>query len=288
MTFEPRVLHPERSVRDLLGADIRRHRERMGLSLARLAKILNYSKSQLSRIETAELLPSEDLVPRLDLLFETGDHFQRLYAVARREKFPGKYQRAIELEAAARVIEEYTCQNVPGLLQTREVAQRMLRAGYPHLPPSDIDAMVGVRLERQARLSGDSPPRCSFILDEAVLRRPVGGPATMAAQLGEIIRAAAESSHITVQVLPFSTGEHPEMGGSLSLYTLPDRLTIGWSEGSQDGTMVDDPDAVAARRESYDLLRAQALSPQDSEAVIRAVMKEYEHHAAHLRRPPVA
>lgn len=288
MTFEPRVLHPERSVRDLLGADIRRHRERMGLSLARLAKILNYSKSQLSRIETAELLPSEDLVPRLDVFFDTGDHFQRLYAVARREKFPGRYQRAAELDATAMIIEEYACQTVPGLLQNREVARYSLRTGYPHAPQAEIDAMADLRLARQARLWGDTPPRCSFILDEAVLRRPVGGPATMAVQLGDILNAAADSSRITVQVLPFSTGEHGEMGGSLTLYTLPDGPTIAWLEGSRSGTIVDDPKAVAARRESYDLLRAQALSPRDSEAVIRAVMKEYEDHAAHLGRPSVA
>jgi transcriptional regulator with XRE-family HTH domain len=288
MTFQPRDLHPERSVRDLFGADVRRHRERMGLSLTRLAKILNYSKSQLSRIETAEILPSEDLVPRLDLLFETGDHFQRLYPVAKREKFPGKYKRAMEFEAEALVIEEYACQNVPGMLQTREVARSILRAGYPHAAQSEIDAMVDARLARQARLWGKTPPRCSFILDEAVLRRPVGGPEAMVAQLRDIIRVTTESSHVTVQVLPFSTGEHAEMGGSLMLYSLRDRRTIAWMEGSEHGTIVDEPEAVTARRESYDLLRAQALSPRDSEAMIRAVMKEYEHHAAHHRRPPVA
>lgn len=288
MTFQPRDLHPERSARDLFGADVRRHRERMGLSLTRLAKILNYSKSQLSRIETAEILPSEELVPRLDLLFETGDHFQRLYPVARREKFPGRYKRAAEFDAAARVIEEYASQTVPGLLQTREVARCSLRAGYLHATQSEIDAKVDVRLERQARLWGDFPPRCSFILDEAVLRRPVGSPAIMAAQLGAIVSASESSSHITVQVLPFSVGEHTEMGGSLILYTLANSPTVAWLEGNRNGTLLDNPEAVAARRESYDLLRAQALAPRDSEAMIRTVMKEYEQHAAELRCPPVA
>jgi transcriptional regulator with XRE-family HTH domain len=288
MTFQSRGLHPERSARDLFGADVRRHRERMGLSLTRLAKILNYSKSQLSRIETAEILPSEDLVPRLDLLFETGEHFQRLYAVARREKFPGKYKRAMEFEAEALVIEEYACQMVPGMLQTREVARSMLRVGYPHAAQSEIEAMVDVRLARQARLWEETPPRCSYILDEGVLRRPAGSAAEMAAQLTEILRVCAESSHVTVQVLPFSTGLHAELGGSLMLYTMANSPTIAWLEGSQHGTIVDDPEAVAARRESYDLLRAQALPPRKSEAMIRAVMKEYEHRASHPRRRPVA
>ncbi|MFB6819220.1 Scr1 family TA system antitoxin-like transcriptional regulator [Streptomyces sp. NPDC056347] len=288
MAFQPRELHPDRSARDLFGADMRRHRERLELSLVRLAKVLNYSKSQLARIEVAESMPPEDLPPRLDLLFETGDHFQRLYGVARNEPFPGKYQQAIELEATAVVIEEYACQIVPGLLQTAEVARHSLRAGAPHAPRAEIDRMAELRLQRQARLFGDAPPRCSFILDESVLRRPVGSPSVMATQLEAIARTAAGSSWITVQVLPFWTGVHAEMGGSLTLYTLPNGPAIAWTEGSHDGTIIQDRDSVAARRESYDLLRAQALSPRDSEALIKSVVKEHQHHAAHPRHFPVA
>jgi hypothetical protein len=89
----------------------------------------------------------------------------------------------------------------------------------------------------------------------------------MAVQLGANA-AVMESSHVTVYVLPFWTDEHAEMGGSLTLCALPDSPTVAWLEGSQDGTIVDGPNAVADRRESYDLLRAQVLSPPDSAAMI--------------------
>ncbi|MFJ5225410.1 Scr1 family TA system antitoxin-like transcriptional regulator [Streptomyces sp. NPDC088400] len=275
MKFQPHELHPERSVRDLFGADVRRYREASGLSLVRLAAVLKYSKSHLARIETAEFLPYPDLPPKLDLLFETDRHFARLYEVARRESFPGKYRRATELEAQARVYEEYACATVPGLLQTTEFALRSLRTGHPHTPEGEIERMLQGRLERQKKLRSETPARYWFILDEAVLRRRVGDHRMMRTQLASIIEQSTQS-HITVQVLPFASGDHAEMGGTLMLFTIPDTPTMVWLEGSRNGTLIDDPDAVAERRESYDLLRACALSPEDSRGMIRAVMKEYE------------
>ncbi|MBC3843161.1 hypothetical protein GXW82_32060 [Streptacidiphilus sp. 4-A2] len=121
--------------------------------------------------------------------------------MARREPFPGKYLRAIELEAEASVIEEYASATVPGLLQTRDVATFSLHAGHPHTSPIELKQMIDARMKRQESMCGAKPPRWAFILDEAVLRRPVGSPAVMAAQLGSIIRRSSESSYITVQVL---------------------------------------------------------------------------------------
>lgn len=279
MTFQPHDLHPERSARDLFGADVRRHREAAGLSLVRLSAVLKYSKSHLARIETAEFLPYPDLPPKLDLLFETDGHFERLYEVARREPFPGKYRRVIELEEVLTVFEEYSCATVPGLLQTAELAEVSLRTGHPHAPEDAIRRMLEARMNRQARLRSEAPARYWFILDEAVLRRPIGNHRIMRAQLASIIEQSTQP-HITVQVLPFAAGEHPELGGSLMLYTIPDTPLLLWLEGSRNGTLVDDPNAVAERRESYDLLRACALSPRDSRAMIRAVMKEYERDAS--------
>lgn len=279
MKFQPHELHPERSVRDLFGADVRRYREASGLSLVRLAAVLKYSKSHLARIETAEFLPYPDLPPKLDLLFETDRHFVRLYEVARREPFPGKYRRVIELEGVATVFEEYACATVPGLLQTAELAELSLRMGHPHAPEGEIERMLNARMERQERLRSEAPPRYWFILDEAVLRRTIGSHRVMHTQLASIIEQS-EQSHITVQILPFTAGGHAEMGGSLVLYTIPDTPLMAWLEGSHSGTLVDDPDSVAARRESYDLLRACALSPEDSRGMIRAVMKEYERDAS--------
>ncbi|GAU65215.1 hypothetical protein SSP35_01_05530 [Streptomyces sp. NBRC 110611] len=276
MTFQPHALSPDRSARDLFGARLRHHREKAGMSLRRLAEVLDYySKSQLARYEKAESLPYDDLPQKLDACFGTEGLFVSLYELAKKEPFPGKYRRVIEIESQATVIEQYVTGSVPGLLQTPETVQRWLRCGHPHAPDAEIEALVKARIDRQARLSGQKPPRCWFILDEAVLHRQVGGPQVMCRQMLSLIERGT-ASHITLQVLPFKAGEFPDvLGGAFTLYTVPDKPLVAYEEGSRSGTIIEDPDKVAQRRESYDLLRAHALSPPDSEAMIRAAMEDW-------------
>ncbi|MGO4418141.1 Scr1 family TA system antitoxin-like transcriptional regulator [Streptomyces sp. MCAF7] len=276
MLFQPRELQPDRSARDLLGFEIRRHREKAGMSLRRLAEVLNYSKSHLARIEGAECLPEDDQLPsKLDSCFGTEGLFVRLYRLARKEPFPGKYRRVMEIESRAAVIEEYTSAAVPGLLQTSAFATCWLRCGNLDAPDGEIASMVKARLDRQAPLHAPKPPRCWFILDEAVLRRRVGGHEVMRDQMTALIERAAQPN-ITVQILPFAAGEHPDLGGSLTLFTVPDQPLVAYVEGSRFGTIVEDRDEVVERRESYDLFRAMALSPRDSEAMIRAAMEDWK------------
>ncbi|MEU9486955.1 helix-turn-helix transcriptional regulator [Streptomyces decoyicus] len=275
MTFEARELSPDRSVRDLFGAELRRHRELAGMSLRRLADVVNYSKSQLARIEAAESLPYDDLPTKLDVCFGTGELFVRLHALAKREPFPRKYRRVIgEIETRATVIEEYASATIPGLLQTRKLAEESLRFGNPHASDAEVESLVQARLDRQALLDRPKPPRCWFILDEAVLRRPIGEPEVMHQQMATLIGVGTKP-HLTVQVLPFAAGGHAEAGSSLMLYTLPHQSLTAYEEGSHSGTIIENPSDVAIRRENYDLLRAMALSPRDSEAMIRVAMEDW-------------
>ncbi|MFI1736592.1 Scr1 family TA system antitoxin-like transcriptional regulator [Streptomyces sioyaensis] len=274
MVFQPHDLSPDRSARDLFGARIRHHREKAGLSLRRLAEELNYSKSHLARIERAESLPYDDLPARLDACFGTDGLFTSLYELARKEPFPRRFRRVIEIASRATVIRQYASATVPGLLQTPELALRSLRCGHPYAPDAEIEAMAAARIDRQTRLSLPKPPRCWFILDEAVLRRRVGSADVMRHQMMSLIERGT-SPHVTIQVLPYDAGEHAEMGGSLTLYTLPDEPLLAYLEGSRSGTIVEDRDEVMELEESYDLLKAMALSPRDSEAMIRAATEDW-------------
>ncbi|WP_458085366.1 helix-turn-helix domain-containing protein [Streptomyces malaysiensis] len=276
MTFQPRELFPDRSARDLFGAEIRRHREKADMSLRRLSEVLNYSKSHLARIEAAESLPYDDLPAKLDACFGTDGMFARIYALAKNEPFPGKYRRVAEVDSRSIVIEEYTCVTIPGLLQTAELARESLRIGHRHAPDAEIEALVKARLDRQARLDQPHPPECWFIVDEAALRRPAGGPEVMQRQMEALLERGTHP-FVTLQVLPFSAGHHVEAGNSLTLYTLPDGPMLAYKEGSHFGTIIEDKDVVAKLRKNYDLLRAMALSPRDSEAMIRAAMKDWTH-----------
>ncbi|MET9612332.1 helix-turn-helix domain-containing protein [Kitasatospora indigofera] len=245
------------------------------MSLARLAAILNFSKAHLSRIETAESAPPRGLSEKLDAVFGTEGLFIGLYPLARAQEFPDKYRRFMEASAAAALHESYTV-TVPGLLQTPAFAEAILRSGDPFATDDEITDRLTARLSRQGRLHGIAPARYWFILDEVALHRPVGGPPTMRDQLSALL-TLGDLRQVTIQVLPYSAGEHSEMGGSLTLLTLPSRSVVAYEEGSRSGTLIDDPDEVTTRRALYDLLRAQALSPKDSAVMISSALEGFDH-----------
>ncbi|MFD0402075.1 Scr1 family TA system antitoxin-like transcriptional regulator [Kitasatospora sp. NPDC127121] len=275
MAFKPNKLDPGRSARDLFGWEMRNHRELAGsMSLDQLTEILGcFSKGHLARIERAESMPPPDLPAKLDVAFGTNGLFGRIYILAKKEKFAGKYRRPAELEAKASVIEEYAAATIPGLLQTPETVRWSLQAGCPDITAQELSASVDARLDRQKRLLSDTPPHCWFIIDESALRRPIGGAAAMQRQLMAL--ASDRRPHVTVQVLPFSAGAHPEMGGSLFLYTVPGSPSLAWEEGARSGELIEGAEGVAARRRSYDLLRAMARSPRGSRAMIRRISQEF-------------
>ncbi|WP_035845388.1 helix-turn-helix domain-containing protein [Kitasatospora azatica] len=284
MAFEPRELHPGRSARDLYGWEIRRHRKMAGdMSMTRLAEVLKFSKAHLSRIECAESLPPEGLSEKLDAAFGTDGVFLRLYPLAKKEQFPNRYRRYMELSNEAVAFESYT-DTVHGLLQTPAFAAAALRAGDPFASAEEIAQKVAARLQLQERLRGAAPPQYWFILDESGLRRAAGEPHVMRDQLQSLLDASM-MRNVTLQILPFSAGFHSETGGSLTLLTLPNGKVVAYEEGSRSGSLIEESDAVAKRDAYYDLLRAQALSPRDTQAMLSVALKGFEDAAPKAARP---
>ncbi|MBH1933009.1 helix-turn-helix domain-containing protein [Streptomyces sp. AV19] len=273
MPRKPRELTPDRSARHLFGAELRRHRVRAGMSLEELAEIVNYSRSHLSRIEIAEHMPPPDLPARLDAAFGTDRLFERLYGLARNEAHPDKYRRQVELEARARVIAEYAGHFVPGLVQTENYARTLFRISKPHATDAEIEELVSLRLGRQALLRGEPRPHLSLIIDEAVIRRPIGSHQIWRTQLSALTSLVDTPASI-VQVLPFAHGGHALMGGALSLFTLDDGTTVAYEESITTGELLEDPVRVHRHQRAYDLCRAYALSPSDTAAFISTVMEE--------------
>ncbi|MEV4926334.1 helix-turn-helix transcriptional regulator [Streptomyces roseoverticillatus] len=270
MPARPRTLTPDRSARHLFGAKMRAYRGSM--SLERLAEIVNFSKSHLARVETAESMPPPELPAALDAVFDTYGIFVELYQLARKEIHPDKYRRRMELETQARLIRQYTPQIVPGLAQTEDYARALFEAYNPRATQNEIDDLVTVRLSRQAQLREDPEPDISFILDEGVIRRSFGGPKVMRAQLDRLAGLALTST-TTVQILPFSHGGHGLMGGTLTLMTLRDGTQVAYEESISTGTLLEDVTDFVTRNRAYDLLSASAMSPADSVAFIRSVME---------------
>ncbi|MFD8383198.1 helix-turn-helix domain-containing protein [Streptomyces sp. NPDC059679] len=272
MAARKRELTPERSARHLFGAELRRHRELAGMSLEQLADVVNSSRSHLSRIELAEYMIPPELPAQLDAAFGTDGIFVKLYALARHEVHPDKYRRLMELEARARAIAHYAGQLVPGLLQTKDYARALFRVSNPDATAEEIEEKVAARMGRQALLRTTPAPHLSVILDEACVRRPIGGPVVMRAQLARLAELV-DTPNSVIQVLPYERGEHALMGGALDLLTLDDGTAVAYEEGITTGQLIEDKERVVRRMRSYDLLRAYALSPTQTAAFILSVME---------------
>ncbi|GGZ69952.1 helix-turn-helix domain-containing protein [Streptomyces echinoruber] len=273
MTFKPQTLPPYLSARHYFGAEQRRHREAAGLSLVQLAGIVNSSKSTLARVETAELMPPPDLPDRLDAAFGTDRHFHGLYELAKREAHPDQYRRFMDFEAQADVIENFGAQAVPGLLQTKEYAFAQLSL-REDLPGEKVEELVNARMSRKDRLRSARPPLRWAIIDEAVLRRPIGGRECMRKQLAALLEQV-DTPDSKVQVMPFSAGGHYLLGGALTLLTLPNGSTMAYEESIEVGHLYEDRDSVKKWRRRYEVLRANALSPSASAELIRDAMEDH-------------
>jgi len=257
----------------LFGSRVRRLRTAAGLTQAELGEKTHVVASRITQVErTSGAKPTLDLARALDQALGADDLLVDLWPYVYRETFPD-WSRAFMAHAEKAVsIHEYAAHLLPGLLQTEDYARAVLSVGLSLEGEEHLEERLSARLGRQERLTAPDNPDLWVVLDEAVLRRPIGGRAVMRAQLARLLEAAAER-HITVQVLPFDQGEHDVMGGSLTVLALPDGTEVAYTEGAHYGQLVEDPQDVGRFRLTYDRLRAAALPPLMSLDMIRSAME---------------
>ncbi|MCT2592239.1 helix-turn-helix transcriptional regulator [Streptomyces sp. N2-109] len=253
-----------------------RARNKAGLSLRALAEKLGYPHTYLSRVERGEQLPSDALAEALDDFYDADGLFTELLEVARSAEIPTWGRRVLEEEKRAARIQTFNSSVVPGLLQTEPYTSALFVESMPGKDADKVALQVAMRSHRKAVLDSSAPPLYWAIMDEAALRRPVGGPAVMADQVRHILNMIESNSAVRVQVLPFARGVHPLLGGSLSLLTLRDGVTFAYVESFASGTSVDAPADVLELTTLLDVARSEALDSGESVALFTKYLKEYE------------
>ncbi|MCX4652870.1 helix-turn-helix transcriptional regulator [Streptomyces microflavus] len=252
---------------------MRKLREAAGLTQTEVGARTHVVGSRITQIERATgAKPTLELTRALDRELVADDLLIDLWPYVYREAYPDWSQAFIAYSARAAVIRQYSSHAVPGLLQTPEYARALLSMGHSLRDAEHLEERVAARLDRQVRLTGPDRPELWIILDEAVLRRPVGGSAVMRGQLEKLLRMA-EEPNITVQVLPFDQGAHGALAGSLSVLVLPDGAQVAYTEGAHNGQLTEEPDEVERFVLTYDHLRAMALPPLMSLELIRSVLE---------------
>ncbi|MFW3460116.1 helix-turn-helix domain-containing protein [Streptomyces sp. 058-1L] len=257
----------------LFGTRVRKLREAAGLTQTEVGARTHVVGSRITQIERATgAKPTLELTRALDRELVADDLLIDLWPYVYREAYPDWSQAFIAYSARAAVIREYSSHAVPGLLQTPEYARALLSMGHSLRDAEHLEERVAARLDRQVRLTGPDRPELWIILDEAVLRRPVGGSAVMRGQLEKLLRMA-EEPNITVQVLPFDQGAHGALAGSLTVLVLPDGTQVAYTEGAHHGQLTEEPEEVERFVLTYDHLRAMALPPLMSLDLIRSVLE---------------
>ncbi|MFE2377911.1 Scr1 family TA system antitoxin-like transcriptional regulator [Streptomyces sp. NPDC059398] len=264
-----------RTIRQKYGEELRIRRIAAGLTQETVSEAVVCSPTLVSHWEAGRRLPTPDDAQRLDRVLGTDGFFAR-WLKDLDTKFTQYFAPVAELEQQASELRHYSPSLVPGLLQTKEYSRAVFRQGSPNYEDKELDEAVVIRQARAALFDRPSRPVLWCLLDEAVLRRRVGGPKVMADQLNKITDLA-ESGRLRLHVMPFSIGAHALMDGLLYLMEFADAPPIAYSEGVKTGHLIDDPALVGKCQKVYDLALSDALSRTDSLALVRAVAKEYAH-----------
>ncbi|GGZ27577.1 helix-turn-helix domain-containing protein [Streptomyces poonensis] len=264
-----------------LGTELRLLRSRIGLTSIEAARLVGWHQSKVSRIETGSSGVKPTDVRRLLDAYEVQDAELRelLLALAGGEDgggrqnwwhayrgvLPPAYRDFISLESQAGGIRTLETSVVPGLLQTPEYARAVTRAALEGVADDKLDALVEVRVARQEVLRADPPLRLDAVLDEAVLRRRVGGPGVMARQL-ERLREAAALPQVKLQVLPFTAGEHIGITGPFVIFSFSNTadLDVVVLDHLTSSLYLERKEDLQAYVEAFNALQIHALSPEDS------------------------
>jgi transcriptional regulator with XRE-family HTH domain len=270
-----------------LALELRRLREAARLTCEEVAEHLECSASKISRVETGRVSVSpRDVRDMLELYGVPAQQRDSLVQLARDSRQKGwwhaysdtihpQFATYVGLENAASEIRVYEVNLMPGLLQTAEYARTIIKAGAMNGHHEDVERMVALRMARQPALTRDDPPMLWTVVDEAALRRRVGGTELMRAQLEHVLELSG-LKNVAMQVIPFGVGAHPAMGRPFVILVFPERIDpdVVYLEDLTSAFYLEDVDEVDRYNVFFNHLRATALSFDDSAALVMSVLKD--------------
>jgi transcriptional regulator with XRE-family HTH domain len=275
-------------LRIMLGNRLRGLREAKGLTRKEAGYTIRASDAKMSRLELGRVGYKRRDVADLLTLYGVEDPEEReaYLSLAHQANAPGwwhKYgevlpswfETYVGLEQAASVIRSYQVQFVPGLLQTDDYARAVIRLGHPDISDSEIDMRANLRTARQKILTMSEGPKIWAVVDEAALRRPVGGTQVMRAQVQRLIDLT-ELPNVTLQVVSFEAGGHAAAGGPFTIlrFSAPDISDIAYLEQLTSALYLEKPAEVRKYLMVMDRLCAEATSPSETANLLRELLKE--------------
>ncbi|MFI6249971.1 helix-turn-helix domain-containing protein [Streptomyces sp. NPDC051016] len=256
-----------------VGRQLKLRREAVGMRAAEFGVAVGYGEDMVYKIEGGKRIPRQEYLNRADEVLGAGGLISATWEDVKRVRYPKKVRELAKLEGQAVEIGVYECNIIAGLLQTPEHARAVISAAQPPYSPDDVERMVTARLARQSVFERDPAPSIHFVLEEAPLRRQVGGTMVWRHQLERLLEAG-RLHHVTLQVMPTDTDAHPGLDGRIELLKFPDGTAVGRSDGAFNGRATSDPKQLRILELQYGTIRAQALPPRESQAFIEQLLGE--------------
>ncbi|MFG2297371.1 Scr1 family TA system antitoxin-like transcriptional regulator [Streptomyces sp. NPDC048603] len=250
-------------------------RKKAGYTQGRLAELLHVDLETVASIEQGRRLLQPRLATQLDELLETGGLLSASLAkVPVRERYPAFAREFIEHEQEALSLLWYENQVVPGLLQTEAYAAAIFGCLFPPITPEETEQRIRARMDRQAVLDRKpSPPIIHVIVEEAVLRRPIGGREVHRGQLQRLCQSA-ELPYLGFQIMPMGVDVHAALAGPVILLQTPEHESLAYLETQNMSFLADDPDEVHVLQLRYGMLRSQALTMEKSKGLLDDLLGE--------------
>ncbi|SFQ34436.1 Helix-turn-helix domain-containing protein [Actinomadura madurae] len=273
MPRRPRDPGVPSSPTEYFGTELRAYREASKMSRPQFAERLGFTPQWIGQVESGNSAPSDDFARACDTYFETNGTFYRLWGwirdFGRLAVLPPGFPDFIAREQEAEVIYIFEIMVITGLFQTQEYAHEVLKLGRT---ADALDQLVRTRMERQEILGREDPPHVVAIFDEAAIRRPIGGPEVMKGQIRHLIDLT-DLFQVTIQIVAGTKGAYAGLPGAFMILSFQDEPDVVHVEGHAGAQLIDHPAVVRKYGVRFDLIRASAMTAEDSLTFLRTILE---------------
>ncbi|MFD4541178.1 helix-turn-helix domain-containing protein [Streptomyces bauhiniae] len=256
-----------------VGRQLKLRREAAGLRAAEFGTRIGYGEDLVYKVEAGKRIPRQEYLDRSDEVLDAGGLISASWEDVKRVRYPKRVRELGKLEERAVEIGLYECNSIHGLLQTEEHARTLFEAAQPPYSSAEVERMTTARIARQAIFERTSAPAIIIVLEEAPLRRPIGGTMMWRRQLERLLEVG-RLRNVTLQVLPTDSEAHPGLDGRIELLKFEDGTATGRSDGAFNARPVSDLRQLRVLELRFATIRSQALSRKKSETFIEDLLGE--------------
>lgn len=257
----------------VFGRQLKRFRVRAGLERPEFGTLTGYSVSTIAAYEQGRRVAPPRFIDRADEVLDAGGVLQEMKEEVARAQYPAFFRDAARLEGEAVELWVYATQAVPGLLQTEEYMRAVFGMWRPLLDEEAVEQRIAARLARQHVFERRPAPLLSFVIDEAVVRRPLGGWSVMRGQLEQLMLVGA-FRNVEIQIMPLDREDNAGVDGPFTLLYRAGGDQVAYLEAQGRSTMVSDRREVQGIASRYGIIRAQALTPRESLDFVEKLLGE--------------